>query len=357
MLLFLYLLFSFFMLHSALMSGSRAFAIFAILLFSVPVCLFVMLLIQRKLTRVSLHLSGEELVMMIEKCGFLPLSGIRYTVAFSYDQTGEGAVMKNTASSCRGVTEIVFYPDLPYIGSGVFELKKCTISDYAGFFRLPLVRKNRPQRIPIDLMPDEKELLLDAMGDPGQNYYSEYTKTVQKPGDDASETFDIREYRAGDSISRLHWKLTAKRDIPMLREFSREDNARFLFVLGLTERRQELFHRVVGNYYGLASSLPEDQNGHVVLFEDPKGDLTEIPVEDARELENALLTVFSAFQQTDTGEAGESPEKALFSPHSAEEILEEYHQRFGARRFIREFVVTDEELSVLSERWNEDEDF
>ena len=25
-------------------------------------------------------------------------------------------------------------------------------------------------------MPDEKELLLDAMGDPGQNYYSEYTK-------------------------------------------------------------------------------------------------------------------------------------------------------------------------------------
>ena len=94
-----------------------------------------------------------------------------------------------------------------------------------------------------------------------------------------------------------------------------------------------------------------------MLFEDPKGDLTEIPVEDARELENALLTVFSAFQQTDTGEAGESPEKALFSPHSAEEILEEYHQRFGARRFIREFVVTDEELSVLSERWNEDEDF
>ena len=43
--------------------------------------------------------------------------------------------------------------------------------------------------------------------------------------------------------------------------------------------------------------------------------------------------------------------------NSAEEILEEYHQRFGARRFIREFVVTDEELSVLSERWNEDEDF
>ncbi len=357
MLLVLYILFSLFMLHSALMSGSRGFAVFAILLFLIPVCLFVMLLVQRKLTRVSLNLSGEELVLEIEKRGFLPLSGIRYTVAFSYDQTGEGAVLKNSASSVRGRTEIVFYPDLPYIGSGVFELRKCTISDYAGFFRMNLLRRKRTARIPIDLMPEEREVLLDSMGDPGQNYFSEYTKTVQKPGDDASETYDIREYHAGDSISRLHWKLTAKRETPMIREFSREDNARFLFVLGLSERKQEHFHKVVSNYYSLAASLPEEENGHVLLFEDPKGELTELPVEDARELENALLTVFSSFQNISDAETRKTPEKALFSPHSAEEILEDYHQRFGARRFIREFVVTDEELPVLGERWNEDEDF
>ena len=357
MLLVLYILFSLFMLHSALMSGSRGFAVFAILLFLIPVCLFVMLLVQRKLTRVYLNLSGDELVLEIEKRGWLPVSGIRYTVAFSYDQTGEGAVLKNSASSVRGRTEIVFTPDLPYIGSGVFELRKCTISDYAGFFRLSLLKKKRSPRIPIDLMPEEQELFLDSMGDPGVNYFSEYTKTVQKPGDDASETFDIREYHAGDSISRLHWKLTAKRGTPMLREFSREDNARFLFVLGLSQRTQEHFHKVIGNYFSLAASLPEEESGHVLLFEDPRGDYTELPVEDARELEKALLTVYSSFQGYAQGKKDESPEKGLFSPHSAEEILEDYHQRFGARRFIREFIVTDEELPVLAERWNEDEDF
>ncbi len=357
MLLVLYLLFSLFMLHSALMSGSRGFAIFAILLFLIPVCLFVMLLVQRKLTRVYLNLSGDELVLEIEKRGLLPVSGIRYTVAFSYDQTGEGAVLKNSASSVRGRTEIVFTPDLPYIGSGVFELRKCTISDYAGFFRLNLLKRKHAQRIPVELMPEDREVLLDSTGAPGQTYFSEYQKTVQKPGDDASETFDIREYHAGDSISRLHWKLPAKRETPMIREFSREDNARFLFVLGLSERRQEHFHKVLSNYYSLAVSLPEEENGHVLLFEDPRGDYTELPVEDARELENALLTAFSSFQSTSYGEMDENPENALFSPHSASEILEDYHQRFGARRFIREFIVTDEELRVLAERWNEDEDF
>ena len=356
MLLFLYLAFSIFMLHSALMSGSRIFAIFAIFLLLVPVCLFVLLLVQQRLTRVDFTLEGAELLIVIEKGGILPLSGLKYTVSFTYDQSGEGAVIKNTAASLKGHTEIVLYPELLYTGSGVFELKKCTVSDYAGFFRLPLIPKNRPRSIPIDLLPEEKEALLEPSGDPGRNYMSEYTKTVQQPGDDASETFDVREYRSGDRISRMHWKLTAKREAPMIREFSREDNARFLFVPDFGERTQENFDHIVNNYFNLAASLPEEESAHVLMFEDPEGDLTEIPVEDARELEKAILVLFTAFQRDSYPQMHSGAEKGRFTPHSAEENLEEYHRRFGARRFIREFIVTDEELSVLAERWNEDED-
>lgn len=356
MLIILYLAFSIFILHSALMSGNRVFAILAMILLLVPLCLFVMLLIQKKLTRIELDLSGAELVLHIEKRGFLPVSGLKYTIAFTYDQSEEGAVLKNSISSLKGSTDIIVYPELLYAGSGVFELQKCSISDYAGFFRLPLVRKSRPQCIPIDLMPQEKSLFLEPSGDPQQNYYSEYTRTVQRIGDDASETFDIREYREGDRISRMHWKLSAKREVPMIREFSREDSARFLFVLDLRERTQSEFDRVVGNYFNLASSLPEEEKGHVLLFEDPKGETEEISVEDERDLENAVLTLFTAFMRDSYEDNEENAEKGLFSPHTASEILEEYHQRFGARRFIREFVVTDEELSVLGERWNSDDE-
>ena len=41
-----------------------------------------------------------------------------------------------------------------------------------------------------------------------------------RSGDDATETFDIREYQSGDSIRKIHWKLTGKMDTLMIRESS-----------------------------------------------------------------------------------------------------------------------------------------
>lgn len=38
------------------------------------------------------------------------------------------------------------------------------------------------------------------------------------PGDDPGETYDIREYRSGDSIRQIHWKLSGKLDDIMIRE-------------------------------------------------------------------------------------------------------------------------------------------
>lgn len=47
---------------------------------------------------------------------------------------------------------------------------------------------------------------------------SEYSKI--KPGDDPAEIFDVRPYRYGDKISRIHWKITAREDEFYVKEFS-----------------------------------------------------------------------------------------------------------------------------------------
>ena len=41
-----------------------------------------------------------------------------------------------------------------------------------------------------------------------------------KPGDDPSEVFDIREYKEGDRIHRIHWKLSSKKDAIMIKDYS-----------------------------------------------------------------------------------------------------------------------------------------
>lgn len=47
------------------------------------------------------------------------------------------------------------------------------------------------------------------------------TYSKEKSGDDPSEVFDIREFRPGDRMQRIHWKLTARLDDFMVKEFSR----------------------------------------------------------------------------------------------------------------------------------------
>jgi hypothetical protein len=46
----------------------------------------------------------------------------------------------------------------------------------------------------------------------------EYSKISK--GDDPSEIFDIHEYKDGDKISRIHWKLSAKQDKTMVKDYS-----------------------------------------------------------------------------------------------------------------------------------------
>ena len=45
-----------------------------------------------------------------------------------------------------------------------------------------------------------------------------FTYSSDRPGDDPGETFAVREYRAGDSVRRIHWKLSGKLGTTMVRE-------------------------------------------------------------------------------------------------------------------------------------------
>lgn len=58
-----------------------------------------------------------------------------------------------------------------------------------------------------------------------------YKYSQEKPGNDTSETFDIREYNTGDSIKSIHWKLTAKAGEAMVKEpgFPVENNIMIIY--------------------------------------------------------------------------------------------------------------------------------
>ena len=63
------------------------------------------------------------------------------------------------------------------------------------------------------------------------------TFSPYKPGNDPSETFAIREYKPGDSLKSIHWKLTGKFDQLMVREASLPLNESVLILFERVEQR------------------------------------------------------------------------------------------------------------------------
>lgn len=45
-------------------------------------------------------------------------------------------------------------------------------------------------------------------------------RTLERPGRDMSEVFELREYRPGDDVRRIHWKLSGKMNTMLIREAS-----------------------------------------------------------------------------------------------------------------------------------------
>ncbi len=106
-----------------------------------------------------------------------------------------------------------------------------------------------------------------------------YSQT--RPGSDPSETFAVREYRPGDPIRQIHWKLSQKTDAPMLRELGLPVVNRTLLVLrnvraeretvspdtadALAEVLLSVSHALVDD--GLAHTAAFAENGQYVLTE------------------------------------------------------------------------------------------
>lgn len=61
----------------------------------------------------------------------------------------------------------------------------------------------------VEITPQMRETLIDS---------DEYDE--KRPGDDPSQIFQIREYREGDRMQRIHWKASARTDLLMVKDYS-----------------------------------------------------------------------------------------------------------------------------------------
>ncbi len=175
----------------------------------------------------------EEGVLRLcfENRGFLPIAFV--CVLLEWEAPGEMPIMSRNwlhAVPSRGTADMELVIQAKHCGRAAVRLKKVRIYDYLG---LGAINGRDREEKGIYIMPAVRNLKLEEMRSSG----------LGAPGMDKEqqEGYEIRSYQAGDSIHRIHWKLTARTDELQIRDFEggQTDSGELYLILGRLERNEK----------------------------------------------------------------------------------------------------------------------
>lgn len=138
---------------------------------------------------------------------------------------------------------------------------KVRLADPLRLFRLPA---RKPKHIIYaDVQPLLEEVAAvpaEGSAAPESERYSPY-----RPGDDPGEVFQVREFREGDSLRRVHWKLSQRLETWMVRDFSQpmEYGLYLLPEFGESAAPEEA-DRMMGAFASLSVSMLQQECIHRV---------------------------------------------------------------------------------------------
>ena len=163
-------------------------------------------------------------------------------------------------------------------------LAKITLYDILKLSRFKVKKSSITyDKEPVLVLPDPLELssVLTDYSDSGLD--SEIYSDI-KPGDDPSEIFAIRDYTDGDRMSRIHWKLTAKQDKLMVKDYSLPlCDGCLLIVDTYTDSSKEispkLYDTVIEAAVSLSSLMMNENMRHrIAFYKESTSELEELPV-------------------------------------------------------------------------------
>ncbi len=179
----------------------------------------------------------ECLVKLVTKNkGFLPM--MRMKVLLVTEDLCTGVRKKawvKLAHIPRG--EGSFVRMVSFSGTGTYRLrpKKVRVYDFTGMFS---GKKRGKAEAHIQVMPRLHDIPV-RLSQTVRNFYGEAdVYDEHTPGHDNSELFSVREYRKGDRLQNIHWKLTAKQDDLMVKEHSLPKACPVVLFLGFYTKKK-----------------------------------------------------------------------------------------------------------------------
>lgn len=196
------------------------------------------------------------------------------------------------------VTEIELPLFSACVGDVEISTEKLVLTDFLGIFRTV---REAPETEHVFIVPrgeTEEQFSLNAF-EKGMNEVEE----TQMKGSDFSDVSQIREYIPGDAIKNIHWKLSAKKDVWMVKERLQMSSQKLLVVLKLDKSSEETADRTIETLYSFGEFLITN---HVPLtlcwWSEKYREIRQETAESSAEWLDVMLHVFSTRAGNDIAE-------------------------------------------------------
>lgn len=202
--------------------------ILLVFLIAMPAVMFIILCIQTKLLKVKVTCvnsvsergSPALLKVTLHNRSLLPMAAcrvaVRYKPVFSAEKLPEEicgmTVPINPRSS--GTVSLSLVPG--HCGAVELYAKSIKITDLLG---LTFLYKRVSYRDKTVILPGASPMNAEIESSPVSGAENSVFSDA-KPGDDPSEIFALREYRDGDRMNRIHWKLSSRTESFIVKELS-----------------------------------------------------------------------------------------------------------------------------------------
>lgn len=231
---------------------------------------------------------GVHLVM--RNSSRFPLRKCRVKVWYRNTLAKKGkTIWLRTGEVMRGENRMEYEVSFRETGNYEFRILRVRIYDFMGLFSLG--RKSYAVDHAV-VLPKVWDIPV-SLGEAVRNFYGDAEEYDEKrPGQDNSETFAVREYRPGDKLQSIHWKLSAKADDLMVREYSQPKACPLILLVG--KSRLALTASIM-------FSLMDAECPHYVVWQSrSENDLIRMRVSDEESYYSALVLLMQDMQETDT---------------------------------------------------------
>jgi uncharacterized protein (DUF58 family) len=256
--------------------------------------------------------SGRPFFVKAEASNKFTLPQTKVLVVIRYKERGDRRTKKEKILLGRNCQVTIGAP-----GNYLFSLSRLRLYDLTGLFYLTkkctaassVLVLPKPEAIPVVLGENVRSFFGDAD-----------TFDDLKPGYDPSETFDVREFRAGDRLQNVHWKLSAKSEALVVKENSLPKACPLVCFFEPSRAHYETFLSTIS---GISYSLMDAGCPHfAVWYSDGQKEIMRTRVDD----EESYYLFLTTFLQD-----------AAFL--ASQNLPEEYRRKYRGEPFLHEIFV------------------